>query len=177
MHRLEISRQCRQANRKKPEKPCSLGMSQNDKFYDALQLSMTIIPLFANKIRFYAELPQTEDARKWKSSGYRKRLNMKRRREETIRKELRKLSRADLLEMLLQQSRQMQLLEKERTELREKLNEQNLEIQNSGSLAEAALRLNGVFQAADQAAEQYLFVLQKAAERVQAEEMERTQKK
>ena len=69
--------------------------------------------------------------------------------------ELTKLSSKDLLEMLIEQSKEM-------LELREKLNEAELslrsreiKIDEAGSLAEAALQLNGVFEAAQAACQQY----------------------
>ena len=71
-------------------------------------------------------------------------------------KELRKLNRYELLEMLLAQSRKMERLERELAEANEKLNKRQRIVASSGTMAEAALRLNGVFEAADHAAEEYL---------------------
>lgn len=71
-------------------------------------------------------------------------------------KELRKLSRAELLEMLIAQSKEVALLKKQLQEANEKLEDKRIMIENSGSIAEAALHLNGVFEAAQNAAEQYL---------------------
>lgn len=71
-------------------------------------------------------------------------------------KELRKLTRAELLELLLAESKENRKLRAQIKELNEKLASREIEISNAGSLAEAALRLNGVFEAADQAARQYL---------------------
>lgn len=48
------------------------------------------------------------------------------------------------------------MLRKENQELLQKLNDRNLVIENSGSLAEAALQLNGVFEAAQKACSQYI---------------------
>lgn len=71
-------------------------------------------------------------------------------------RELRKLSRADLLELLLKESRENERLRAQLKEANEKLNDRTIIIENAGSMAEAALRLNDVFQAADRAAAQYL---------------------
>lgn len=71
-------------------------------------------------------------------------------------KALKNLSRKDLLELLLEQTERNEQLEKELAELKDKLNEQTITIAQSGTMAEAALRLNGVYKAIDQAAAQYL---------------------
>ncbi len=71
-------------------------------------------------------------------------------------KELKKLKRAQLLEMLIEQSKEVASLKKQLQEANEKLENRQIIIENSGSIAEAALHLNGVFEAAQNAAEQYL---------------------
>lgn len=71
-------------------------------------------------------------------------------------KKLRKLSRRELLEMLVVQTRKVESLEKQLEEANQKLQDKMIQIENSGSLAEAVMRLNGVFEAAENAARQYL---------------------
>lgn len=71
-------------------------------------------------------------------------------------RELRKLSRADLLELLLAESRENEQLRAQLQEANQKLASREIELQNAGSIAEAALRLNGVFEAAERAAQQYV---------------------
>lgn len=71
-------------------------------------------------------------------------------------RELRKLSRADLLELLLVESRENEQLRAQLQEANQKLASREIELQNAGSIAEAALRLNGVFEAAERAAQQYV---------------------
>lgn len=71
-------------------------------------------------------------------------------------KKLRKLSRLELLEMLLEQSRETQKLRAELEKANALLKERQLAIRNAGSIAEASLKLNGVFEAAQKAADQYL---------------------
>lgn len=71
-------------------------------------------------------------------------------------KELRRLSRAELLEMLLAQTEENRQLKKELQEAEEALENRRIAIEESGTMAEAALRLNGVFEAADRAVQQYL---------------------
>lgn len=71
-------------------------------------------------------------------------------------KELRRLHRSELLEMLIsltEENRKLNdLLEQTRSQLRDR----QITIENAGSLAEAALSLSGIFQTADAAAQQYL---------------------
>ena len=71
-------------------------------------------------------------------------------------KELRKLKRGELLEMLLEQSRENEELKKQLYDMQKKLENRDIILKESGSIAEAALKLNGVFEAAEKAAEQYL---------------------
>ncbi len=82
-------------------------------------------------------------------------------------KELKKLTRAELLEMLLVQSREKQRLEEELQEVKGKLEEKEIRIAESGSIAEAALKLSGIFEAAQKAADQYLENVKQAAPRGQ----------
>ena len=78
-------------------------------------------------------------------------------------KELKKLNRKELLELLIIQTRKSEQLEKRVKELEEKLADKIVKIESSGNLAEAALKLSGVFEAAQTAAEIYLESLKKAA--------------
>lgn len=78
-------------------------------------------------------------------------------------KELRHLSRIDLLEMLLKKSREVDLLKRELEETRSELHDRQIKINRAGSIAEAALKLNEVFEAAQKAADQYLENIRYAA--------------
>lgn len=70
-------------------------------------------------------------------------------------KELRRLRRSDLMEMLLQLSKENLQLRQELEEVRRQLEDKTIRIGETGSLAEAALKLCGVFDAAQAACEQY----------------------
>lgn len=70
-------------------------------------------------------------------------------------KELKRLSRSDLLEMLLDLSKENEKLRKGNEHMSAQLTARTIAIDNCGSLAEAALQLNGVFQAAEAACAQY----------------------
>lgn len=70
-------------------------------------------------------------------------------------KEMKKLSRADLLEMLLAQRKENEALRTELDAARAALDDRRIALEKSGSIAEASLQLNGVFEAAQAACEQY----------------------
>lgn len=70
-------------------------------------------------------------------------------------KELKRLRRSDLLEMLLELSKENQGLRKQLAEAEKKLEDRTILIEQSGSLAEAALRLNRIFEDAQAACQQY----------------------
>ena len=71
-------------------------------------------------------------------------------------KDLKRMTRAELLEVLLTQSRRIRELEEELEETKAKLEDREIRIGKVGNLAEAALELSGVFKAADDAAQLYL---------------------
>lgn len=70
--------------------------------------------------------------------------------------ELRKLKRVDLLELLISQGRENEELRHKLAEAEQKLADRQIKTDEAGSIAEAALKLNGVFEAAQAAADQYL---------------------
>lgn len=70
-------------------------------------------------------------------------------------KEMKKLTRADLLEMLVEQSAELAAVKAKLTEVEEALRKKELAIEQSGSIAEAALQLNSVFEAAEASCAQY----------------------
>lgn len=71
-------------------------------------------------------------------------------------KELKKLKRDQLLEIMLRQQEKIEEQEKVISELEHKLNDKRIAIETCGSIAEASLVLNDVFSAAQAAADQYL---------------------
>mgnify|MGYP000530038468 CR=1 FL=1 len=75
--------------------------------------------------------------------------------------ELKKLNRAELLELLVEQSKRNDELQAQLDEANRKLQERQIQIDKAGSIAEASLRLNGVFEAAEEAARQYLENIQR----------------
>ena len=71
-------------------------------------------------------------------------------------KELKKLKRVDLLELLIAQSKENERLQAELQKASEELQCKKIAIEKAGSIAEASLQLNGVFKAAEAAGAQYL---------------------
>ncbi|MBQ3087339.1 MAG: hypothetical protein IJC45_08385 [Clostridia bacterium] len=71
-------------------------------------------------------------------------------------KELRKMGRSELLQILILQMEENEALRRKLEAATEELESRQLAVGNAGSLAEAALQINGVFAAAEAAAEQYL---------------------
>lgn len=71
-------------------------------------------------------------------------------------KELHKLKRYQLLEILIMQTEEIDKLHQKIDTLEAKLNEREINISKLGSIADASLYLNGVFSSAEKAAEQYL---------------------
>lgn len=69
--------------------------------------------------------------------------------------DVRKLSRADLLSMLLEQRRENELLRTRLAQAQQELAQRRISIDHAGSIAEAALHVSGIFQAAEAACAQY----------------------
>ena len=61
----------------------------------------------------------------------------------------------DLLEMMLTLSKENEQLRRQLEETEKRLNDRKIAIEKSGSLAEAALQLNGLFETAQAACDQY----------------------
>lgn len=71
-------------------------------------------------------------------------------------KELKKLSRAELLELLLVQTLEVERLREELEETKQLLEDKKIRVEKAGSLADAVLQVNEVVNAAQKAADQYL---------------------
>lgn len=84
-------------------------------------------------------------------------------------KDLKRLRRRDLLEMLLDLTKENELLRERNDELEAQLKDRTLTISNAGTLAEAALQLSGVFQAAQDACDQYTYNMQLRCQRMEEE--------
>ena len=85
---------------------------------------------------------------------------------------LQKLNKLQLLELLAQQERELQSLRQQLAEKDELLESRRIVIDEAGSIAEAALKLNQVFEAAQQAADQYLLSIRHLESRTAASVMQ-----
>lgn len=91
-------------------------------------------------------------------------------------RELRRLSRADLLEMMIALSKENEQLRIELVETQQRLADRIVSLERAGSIAEAALQLNGVFEAAQNACEQYIENMRVRSERSAQMEAETREK-
>ena len=82
-------------------------------------------------------------------------------------RELQKLKRVELLQLLVEQSRELDALRRELEETKKQLADRELHMQEAGSIAEASMQLNGVFEAAQRAADQYLESIRYQSEHVE----------
>ncbi len=80
-------------------------------------------------------------------------------------KELKKLSRAELLQLLVEQSRQTEQLQAELDEVKKSADVRKIDLDEAGNIAEAALKINHVFEDAQAAAQQYLENIQSLSAR------------
>jgi cell division septum initiation protein DivIVA len=71
-------------------------------------------------------------------------------------KEFKKLRRSELIEIIYELQKREEALNEEMVGLKAKLGEKELKISESGSLAEATARINGLFEAAQKTADDYI---------------------
>ena len=83
-------------------------------------------------------------------------------------KDLKKLNRYQLLELLIVQTERADKLQRKLEEAEHQLQEQELKISSLGSIAEASLQLRGVFRAAQDAADMYIAAAKKHADEIEA---------
>ncbi|MBQ3355745.1 MAG: DNA repair protein [Clostridia bacterium] len=84
-------------------------------------------------------------------------------------KELKKLNRAQLLELLVDQSREIDRLQAALDAANEKLLQRDLRLAQCGSIAEASLAITDVFEKAQEAADLYLSAAKRYVARTVAE--------
>ena len=71
-------------------------------------------------------------------------------------KELKRLNREELLEILVEQASEIERLKAELEQMKGRLDSRELKCSKAGSIAEAALSVNEVFERAQAAADQYI---------------------
>lgn len=79
-------------------------------------------------------------------------------------KELKRMSRAELLELLIEQMEENERLRMQLSKANAELADRRITIDRAGSIAKASLELNKVFEAADQAARQYVESVRRMAD-------------
>ena len=73
-----------------------------------------------------------------------------------VSKELKKLSRRELVDIIYQMKKNEQLLQDELTSLQKEIQERRIHLSTAGSIAEAAVSITNVFSSAQTAADLYL---------------------
>jgi cell division septum initiation protein DivIVA len=71
-------------------------------------------------------------------------------------RELKKLKRSELLEMLLDVTEENETLRRKNQELNEKLEDRRIRLDRAGSLAQASMELSRIFEDADRTASLYI---------------------
>ena len=84
-------------------------------------------------------------------------------------KEFKRLSRAQLIDIIYQLQLQIDKLNEEKQELENELADKRLRLSNAGNIAEAALEINDCFRSAQSAAEQYLNEIKAIREETETE--------
>ena len=84
-------------------------------------------------------------------------------------KEFKRLSRAQLIDIIYQLQLQIDKLNEEKQELESELKDKRLRLQSAGNIADAALEINNCFRSAQNAAEQYLNEIKAIREETEAE--------
>ncbi len=84
-------------------------------------------------------------------------------------KALRRLGRKELLEIIYTLKQQQEELQAQLDEANRQLADRTIRLENAGSIAQAALAINNVMEAAQAAADSYLASVQAAANRLAAQ--------
>jgi cell division septum initiation protein DivIVA len=84
-------------------------------------------------------------------------------------REFKRLTRAQLIDIIYQFQLQLDKLTEEKQELEQKLADKRLRLSNAGNIADAALAMNDCFRSAQNAAEQYLNEIKAIREETEAQ--------
>ena len=83
-------------------------------------------------------------------------------------KEFKRLSRAQLIDIIYTLQLELDKVNEEKQELKSKLADKRLRLQSAGNIADAALEINDCFRSAQNAAEQYLNEIKAIREETEA---------
>lgn len=93
-----------------------------------------------------------------------------------MKKTLKKMSKLELVELLVEQEREIQSLKQQLEEKEKLMEERTLRLEQFGNIAQAALAVNEVFEAAQRAADQYVDSIKTVIEeRLQQDEWEKSE--
>ena len=84
-------------------------------------------------------------------------------------KEFKRLSRAELIDIIYQFQLQIDTLTEKNQDLEQELADKRLRLSNAGNIADAVLEINNCFRSAQNAAEQYLNEIKAIREETEAE--------
>lgn len=82
-------------------------------------------------------------------------------------KKIRKISKKELLEVLLSQAKRIEELELELSDTKKKLTSKKIMIDESGSIADASIKINEIFECAQKTADQYLFNVMEKCKKIE----------
>ena len=89
-------------------------------------------------------------------------------------KEFKRLRRSDLIEILYEYQKREKALSEEIASLKAELESRDMKIRNAGSIAEAVVKLNELFETAQKTADDYIEQVRRNAEREMKEAAART---
>lgn len=92
-------------------------------------------------------------------------------------KEFRRLKRSQLIDIIYHLEKELEEQKKQNEELRKQLEDKTIRIQNAGSIANAAIELNQLFETAQKTADQYIASVKAETERIKAEAEEKKEEK
>ena len=84
-------------------------------------------------------------------------------------KKLKRIGKKELLEILLSQAKKIEELERELKKSQKLLETKKISLEECGNLAEASLKLNKVFEVAQQSADQYLLNIQEKCKKIESD--------
>ena len=84
-------------------------------------------------------------------------------------KEFKRLSRAQLIDIIYQFQLQVDKLTEQKEELERELSDRRIRLRSAGNIADAALEINDCFRSAQNAAEQYLYEIKAIREEAEEE--------